>query len=113
MSNASRDACFIFGIPWSPTSAERAWTRRMLVGSGGLVCAGGRLYGADGRGEIAGLVTIDAATGVAAAAHAPGWLSASGAMVWADGRLYCLTPRERWRCWNRLREASKLPDRLR
>lgn len=91
-NNSSRDAGFVFGVPLGAEPVARSWTRELKIGHGGMVCVGGRLYGASSKGELRGWVSFDAATGAAALA-APQDALADGSVIAADGRLYCLTAR--------------------
>jgi outer membrane protein assembly factor BamB len=91
-SNASRDYGAVFGVQLAADSAARAWTRELKIGHGGTVCFDGQLYGSSSRGEMLGWVAIDAVNGKLMQVRQAGDKS-DGAMIFADGRFYCLTAR--------------------
>ena len=89
-TNSSRDFGAVFGVQLGDESASRVWTRELKIGHGGTVCVDGRLYGSSSRGEMLGWVAIDTEAGKLTQAKLAGDLP-DGAMIFADGRLYCLT----------------------
>jgi len=67
--------------------AERAWAIKLANGHGSLLCAGGRIYGAD-QGKLKGWVCVEPETGKVLYVKKD---LAAGSAAFADGRLYCLT----------------------
>ncbi len=87
LTNTSRGFAAVFGVQFEGDSASRVWTNDLSISHGGTICVAGRLYGASSRGEVRGWAAIDPATGK------PTQISdlAGGALIFADGRFYCLT----------------------
>ena len=86
-TNASRDYGAVLGVRFDAVRAEKAWTREVTIGQGGLVYGGGVLVGSSERGEIKGWLAINPDTGKATCA---GDLPV-GAAIYADKRFYCLS----------------------
>ena len=91
-TNSSRDYGAVFGVRLDDGPASRAWTRELRISHGGTVCVDGRLYGASSRGDMLGWVAVDAQTGNPTLVKPAGDQS-DGAVIYADGRFYCLTVR--------------------
>ena len=89
-TNSSRDYGAVFGVRLGDDSAAQVWSRELKISHGGTVCVGGQLYGASSRGEMLGWVAIDSETGKLVKLAND---LADGAMIFADGRFYCLTVR--------------------
>ncbi|MEI7899423.1 MAG: PQQ-binding-like beta-propeller repeat protein [bacterium] len=92
VTSCSRDYGAVSGVQFGGDSALQVWTRELKITHGGMVCVGGRLYGSSSRGDMSGWVAVGAETGQPMQAKPPGDL-AEGSMIFADGRLYCLTVR--------------------
>ena len=89
---SSRDFGAVFGVRLGDGSATQAWARELKISHGGTVCVNGWLYGSSSRGDVLGWVKIDIETGKPMQVKPAADLS-DGAMIFADGRLYCLTVR--------------------
>ena len=91
-TNSSRDYGAAFGVRLGDDSATQVWTRDLKISHGGTVCVNGWLYGSSSRGDVLGWAKIDRETGKPVQVKPAGDLS-DGAMIYADGRFYCLTVR--------------------
>ena len=88
-TNSSRYFGGMYGVRFDGVPADRVWSADLKVAHGGLVCVGGRLFGASSRGIAKGWLAIDPATGT------PTHLGEfpRGSVIYADERYYCLTER--------------------
>jgi outer membrane protein assembly factor BamB len=89
---SSRDYGAVCGLDTSGGSVARAWLRELKISHGGMLCVGGRLYGASSKGEATGWLALDAGDGRLTALDPSGVLG-DGAAIYADGRFYLLTAR--------------------
>ena len=69
------------------TKAEKVWTAKLSNAHGSVICVAGRLCGASDR-KPAGCLRLDPHTGKPLGA--PGPEVGDGAVIFADGRVYCL-----------------------
>lgn len=92
VTNTSRDYGAVYGLDADGASAGRAWLRELKISHGGMLCVGGRLYGASSKGERKGWVSLLAETGELTAA-APDEGLPEGSAIYADGRFYVLGAR--------------------
>jgi len=86
-TNSSRYFGGTYGVRFDGVPGDKAWSAKLKVAHGGLVCVDGHLCGASSRGDVTGWVTFDAATGTPVRlAELP-----PGSLIYADKRFYCLT----------------------